>query len=52
MIAIFMAKLCDKINVIIFSLLPENQILMLVPKIAYNFVTDEFSIIVTPNVAF
>ena len=47
-----MAKLCDKIIVIISFLVPENQIWVMSPKIAYNFVTDEFSIIVTPYVAF
>ena len=47
-----MAKLCDKIIVIISFLMPENQILVMSPKIAYNSVTDEFSIIVTPYVAF
>ena len=47
-----MAKLCDKIIVIISFLMPENQILLMSPKIAYNSVTDEFSIIVTPYVAF
>ena len=52
MIAIFMAKFCDKIIVLISFLVPENQILTLSPKIAYNYVTDEFSIIVTPYVAF
>ena len=52
MIAIFMAKFCDNIIVIISFLVPGNQILVLSPKIAYNSVTDEFSIIVTPYVTF
>ena len=47
-----MTKFCYKIIVIISFLILENQILMLSPKIAYNSVTDEFSIILTPNVAF
>ena len=47
-----MAKLCGKIIVIISFLVPENQILVMSPKIAYNSVTDEFSIIVTPYAIF
>ena len=47
-----MAKFCDKIIVIISFLVPENQILVMSPKIAYNSVTDKFSIIVTSYVAF
>ena len=42
-----MAKFCDKIIVIISFLVPENQILVMSKKIAYTFVTDKFSIMVT-----